>query len=193
MYIYKKNLKKKQLEEIFISVLDIGTIAPTTTIEKVTKGKSSPKPQTNSMELQESPATSSSSFHEADSRIWIMKEDNSMEAEVESGPESETNATIKPISMTKMENTSDMVLSDDTSQQLLQEQLAVLRAERGKLYHETEMLKLKKDKLKLQINCYSNEIRKQEMEKEKLRLEIKLLQSKVVEDTNDVSHFIFVP
>jgi len=119
-----------------------------------------------------------------------------MDTEVESGPESETNVTSKPISMMKqsnMENTPDIVLSDDTSQQLLQEQLAVLRAERGKLYHETEMLKLKKDKLKLQINCYSNEIRKQEMEKEKLRLEIKLLQSKVVEDTNDVSHFIFVP
>ena len=32
-----------------------------------------------------------------------------------------------------------------------------------------------------------------EMEKEKLRLEIKLLQSKVMEDSNDVSHYIFVP
>lgn len=123
-----------------------------------------------------------------------MKENASVETEAESGPESETNTMTQPISMMKPNmETSEMVLSDEASHQLLQEQLAVLRAERGKLYHETEMLKLKKDKLKLQINCYSNEIRKQEMEKEKLRLEIKLLQSKVMEDTNDVSHYIFVP
>lgn len=117
-----------------------------------------------------------------------------METEPESGPESETNVATKPISTMKPDaEISEAVLSDETSHQLLQEQLAVLRAEKGKLYHETEMLKLKKDKLKLQINCYSNEIKKQEMEREKLRLEIKLLQSKVMEDTNDVSHYIFVP
>lgn len=117
-----------------------------------------------------------------------------METEPESGPESETNVAIKPISIMKPDvETPEAVLSDETSHQLLQEQLAVLRAEKGKLYHETEMLKLKKDKLKLQINCYSNELKKQEMEREKLRLEIKLLQSKVMEDTNDVSHYIFVP
>lgn len=122
-----------------------------------------------------------------------MKEGTSIETEPESGPESETNVTTKPVSTMKDAETSEAVLSDETSHQLLQEQLAVLRAEKGKLYHETEMLKLKKDKLKLQINCYSNEIKKQEMEREKLRLEIKLLQSKVMEDTNDVSHYIFVP
>lgn len=118
-----------------------------------------------------------------------------METEPDSGPESETNVTTKPVSTIKTPDaeTPEAVLSDETSHQLLQEQLAVLRAEKGKLYHETEMLKLKKDKLKLQINCYSNEIKKQEMEREKLRLEIKLLQSKVMEDTNDVSHYIFVP
>lgn len=117
-----------------------------------------------------------------------------METEAESGHESETNTTTKSIPIVKCDiETPEVVLSDETSHQLLQEQLAVLRAEKGKLYHETEVLKLKKDKLKLQINCYSNEIRKQEMEREKLRLEIKLLQSKVMEDTNDVSHYIFVP
>lgn len=117
-----------------------------------------------------------------------------METEPESGPESEANAITQPISIIKPGiETPEVVLSDEASHQLLQEQLTVLRAERGKLYHETEMLKLKKNKLKLQINYYSNEIRKQEMEKEKLRLEIKLLQSKVMEDTNDVSHYIFVP
>ncbi|CAL1681622.1 unnamed protein product [Lasius platythorax] len=177
-------------------VLDIETIAPTTTIEKVTKETSaSPnhKSQAGSLTLQQSPK-SPGSFHEADSRIWIMKENTSMETEPESEPESETNTTTKPISMMKPDmETSEVVLSDEASHQLLQEQLAVLRAEKGKLYHETEVLKLKKDKLKLQINCYSNEIRKQEMEREKLRLEIKLLQSKVMEDTNDVSHYIFVP
>ncbi|XP_029155214.1 LOW QUALITY PROTEIN: uncharacterized protein LOC114928297 [Nylanderia fulva] len=178
-------------------VLDIETIASTTTIEKITKETSaSPnhKSQASSLTLQQSPK-SPSSFHEADSRIWIMKEDDPpIETEPESGPESETNTMIKPISMMKPDmETPEVGLSDEASHQLLQEQLAVLRAEKGKLYLETEVLKLKKDKLKLQINCYSNEIRKQEMEKEKLRLEIKLLQSKVMEDTNDVSHYIFVP
>lgn len=146
------------------------------------------------MQLQQSPKSPGGSFHEADSRIWIVKEGTSVETEPESGPESEANATTttKTIPITEME-APEMVLSDEASQQLLQEQLAVLRAERGKLYQETEMLKLKRDKLKLQINCYSNEIKKQEMEKEKLRLEIKLLQSKVMEDANDVSHYIFVP
>lgn len=122
-----------------------------------------------------------------------MKDNTSMETEPESGHESETNTTSKPIPTVKNMETPEVVLSDEASHQLLQEQLAVLRAEKGKLYHETEVLKLKKDKLKLQINCYSSEIRKQEMEREKLRLEIKLLQSKVMEDTNDVSHYIFVP
>ncbi|KAL0127966.1 hypothetical protein PUN28_003312 [Cardiocondyla obscurior] len=177
-------------------VLDIETITSTTTIEKITKETStSPnhKSQADSLILEHSPK-SSSSFQETDSRIWIMKEGTSMETEPESGPESETNMTTKPVSTMKPDmETSEAVLSDETSHQLLQEQLAVLRAEKGKLYHETEMLKLKKDKLKLQINCYSNEIKKQEMEREKLRLEIKLLQSKVMEDTNDVSHYIFVP
>ncbi|KAL6255288.1 hypothetical protein P5V15_013628 [Pogonomyrmex californicus] len=178
------------------TVLDIETITSTTTIEKVTKETStSPnhKSQNDPLPFQQSPK-SPSSFQETDSRIWIMKEGTSMETEPESGPESEINVTAKSASMMKPDmETSDAVLSDETSHQLLQEQLAVLRAEKGKLYHETEMLKLKKDKLKLQINCYSNEIKKQEMEREKLRLEIKLLQSKVMEDSNDVSHYIFVP
>ncbi|XP_018403066.1 PREDICTED: uncharacterized protein LOC108779993 [Cyphomyrmex costatus] len=177
---------------------DMETINSTTTIEKITRQSStspSHKLQIDSLTLQQS-SKSTTSFQETDSRIWIMNEGTSMETELEqeSGPESETNVTIKPISMMKPDlETTETVLSDDPSHQLLQEQLAVLRAEKGKLYHETEMLKLKKDKLKLQINCYSNEIKKQEMEREKLRLEIRLLQSKVMDDTNDVSHYIFVP
>ncbi|XP_011641012.1 uncharacterized protein LOC105429609 isoform X1 [Pogonomyrmex barbatus] len=143
-------------------VLDIETITSTTTIEKVTRETStSPnhKSQNDLLPLQQSPK-SPSNFQETDSRIWIMKEGTSMETEPESGPESEINLTAKSASMMKPDmEISDAVLSDETSHQLLQEQLAVLRAEKGKLYHETEMLKLKKDKLKLQINCYSNEIK----------------------------------
>ncbi|XP_076245770.1 uncharacterized protein LOC143186167 isoform X2 [Calliopsis andreniformis] len=175
-------------------VLDIETITPTTEIEKI-KGTSSPKQQNRSLTPQsQQPVKSPNAFHEsADSRIWIMKEATNAELEPDSGPESEANGS-KSATTTKADiDAPEVILSDEASHQLLQEQLAVLRAEKGKLYHETEMLKLKKDKLKLQINCYSNEIRKQEMEKEKLRLEIKLLQSKVMEDSNDVSHYIFVP
>ncbi|XP_020281430.1 uncharacterized protein LOC109853584 isoform X3 [Pseudomyrmex gracilis] len=175
-------------------VLDIETIVPTAAIEKVAKGTStspSHKSQSDTLVLQQ-PPKSPDSFDEADSRIWIMKESPTIETEPESRSASETN-------MTKLDDeqqgaeTSKAVLSDEANNQLLQEQLTVLRAEKGKLHQETEMLKLKKDKLKLQIRCYTNKIKKQEMETEKLRLEIKLLQSKVMEDTNDVSHYIFVP
>lgn len=164
-------------------------------MEKIKGTSNSPKQQTRSLTPQsQQPAKSpSNTFDEtADSRIWIMKEATNTEAEPDSGPESEINGS-KSTTVKADTDTPEVILSDEASHQLLQEQLAVLRAEKGKLYHETEMLKLKKDKLKLQMNCYSNEIRKQEMEKEKLRLEIKLLQSKVMEDSNDVSHYIFVP
>lgn len=129
----------------------------------------------------------------ADSRIWIMKEAAAAETELDSVSDSEHNAAKSGKMHNDNTEPQDVIMSEEANQQLLHEQLAVLRAERSKLYHETEMLKLKKDKLKVQMNCYSNEIRKQEMEKEKLRLEIKLLQSKVMEDANDVSHYIFVP
>lgn len=174
-------------------VLDIETIGPPE-MRKI--GKASPTSPSHKQQIRpltpQSQTTPKSPFHEsADSRIWIMKEATAAETENDSGPESETN--IGKVTAKVEAEASEMVLSDEASHQLLQEQLAVLRAEKGKLYHETEMLKLKKDKLKLQMNCYTNEIRKQEMEKEKLRLEIKLLQSKVMEDSNDVSHYIFVP
>ena len=176
-------------------VLDIETITPTTDMEKIEGTPTSPKQQTRSLTPQsQQPDKSPSAFHEtADSRIWIMKEATNAEIEADSGPESEANVSKSATTGRADIDAPEVMLSDEASHQLLQEQLAVLRAEKGKLYHETEMLKLKKDKLKLQINCYSNEIRKQEMEKEKLRLEIKLLQSKVMEDSNDVSHYIFVP
>lgn len=155
----------------------------------------SPKQQTRSLSPQpQQPTRSPNAFHETtDSRIWIMKQATNAKMEPDSGPESGENGSNSATTDKADIDASEVILSDEASHQLLREQLAVLRAEKGKLYHETEMLKLKKDKLRLQINCYSNEIRKQEMEKEKLRLEIKLLQSKVMEDSNDVSHYIFVP
>lgn len=177
-----------------VSVLDIETIQPTTDMEKIKGTSTSPIQQTRSLTPQSHQTAKSSpnTFNDsADSRIWIMKEATTAEVEPDSGPESEIDGSKSALKADV--DTSEVILSDEASHQLLHEQLAVLRAEKGKLYHETEMLKLKKDKLKLQINCYSNEIRKQEMEKEKLRLEIKLLQSKVMEDSNDVSHYIFVP
>ncbi|KAG7196704.1 hypothetical protein KM043_016034 [Ampulex compressa] len=177
-------------------VLDVETITPVTDLEKVTKGSSSPvdhKQQNRSLtpQPQHQPKSPNDFHNTTDSRIWIMKETTSVETEPDSAAESETNGSKSAAAVNP--DTPEMILSDEASHQLLQEQLAVLRAEKGKLYHETEMLKLKKDKLKLQMNCYTNEIRKQEMEKEKLRLEIKLLQSKVMEDSSDVSHYIFVP
>ncbi|XP_003696190.1 uncharacterized protein LOC100870282 [Apis florea] len=177
---------------------DIETIASTTDMEKVKGTSTSPKQQTIrslTPQSQQQPVKSpSNTFDEtADSRIWIMKEATNVEAEPDSEPESEIIGSKSTTTVKPDVDTPEVIFSDEASAQLLQEQLAVLRAEKGKLYHETEMLKLKKDKLKLQMNCYSNEIRKQEMEKEKLRLEIKLLQSKVMEDSNDVSHYIFVP
>lgn len=181
-------------EDFVVSVLDIETIVPTTAIEKVAKETStSPGHKSQSdTTLSLQPPKSPDSFEETDSRIWIMKESSAIETEPESRSESETNMA-KPISEEQQDVETPKVLSVEANNRLLQEQLTVLRAERGKLHQETEMLKLKKDKLKLQIRCYSNKIKKQEMETEKLRLEIKLLQSKVMEDTNDVSHYIFVP
>lgn len=173
-------------------------MTPTSDIERITKTTSTSPCQSQrhrslSPRSQMAPKSPGTFNESAESRIWIMKEAAVAETEVESSPESEPN-TLKSSRIHKDDTEApDVILSEEASHQLLQEQLAVLKAERSKLYHETEMLKLKKDKLKVQMNCYSNEIRKQEMEKEKLRLEIKLLQSKVMEDANDVSHYIFVP
>lgn len=121
--------------------------------------------------------------------IMLDKEDDGTSGDHESeGPDVNSTRENKD----EMES-PEVILSEEASHRLLQEQLAVLQAEKEKLCQETEMLKLKKDKLKIQMSCYKNEISKQEMEKEKLRLEIKLLQSKVVEDSNDETHYIFVP
>lgn len=181
-------------------VLDIEAVD----INKMTKHTDSPT-STEHMDSLRSPmdVKSSGVTDHQDGRIWIMKESSLIETEVENYPdENEENdddddavaaaANAIPRTARSVTDASDVVFTDEAGQQLLLAQLGVLKAEKGKLYHETEMLKLKKDKLKLQINCYTNEIRKQEMEKEKLRLEIKLLQSKLVDDANDVS-LIFVP
>lgn len=177
-------------------------MTPTDDIEIVTK-ESSPSSNSNTQQEEERRCItpqdelgvkSPENLQESeDSRMWIMKETPCPETELDSNPESEMIESRSIRTLKTNIETPGMVLSDESSYELLQEQLAVLRAEKGKLHHETEMLKLKKDKLKLQIDCYTNEIKKQEMEKEKLRLEIKLLQSKVMEDNNDVSHYIFVP
>ncbi|XP_046738692.1 uncharacterized protein LOC124406984 isoform X4 [Diprion similis] len=179
-------------------VIDISSLTGTSEIDKITTtSQASPNQMQRHRSLsprsQFDPKSSETFSEPAESRIWIMKEAAVAETEPESSPESESNMIKSPKSYKDDVEPTNVIISEETSHQLLQEQLAVLRAERGKLYHETEMLKLKKDKLKIQMNCYSNEIRKQEMEKEKLRLEIKLLQSKVMEDANDVSHYIFVP
>ncbi|CAL7949387.1 unnamed protein product [Xylocopa violacea] len=176
--------------------LDIESIASTTDMQKSKETAASPKQENRPVtpQSQQAGKSPSNTFDEtADSRIWIMEETTNAEVDADSGPENKTTGSKSTTDVKTDIDTPEVMLSDEASHQLLQEQLAVLRAEKGKLYHETEMLKLKKDKLKLQMNCYSNEIRKQEMEKEKLRLEIKLLQSKVMEDSNDVSHYIFVP
>ncbi|XP_034945714.1 uncharacterized protein [Chelonus insularis] len=176
-------------------VLDIETISNSIEIDKLSKTTAaSPTPahlmDTITSPLAKSPGVGNDS---QDERIWIVKE-TAEEVESENCVENDLSTTkIKTSHVEGHNDVGEVVFSEEASHQLLIEQLAVLRAEKGKLYHETEMLKLKKDKLKLQINCYTNEIRKQEMEKEKLRLEIKLLQSKVVDDSNDVSHYIFVP
>ncbi|XP_046416310.1 uncharacterized protein LOC124300286 isoform X2 [Neodiprion virginianus] len=182
---------------IYISVIDITSLTGTSEIDKITTSQASPnqlqRHRSLSPRSQFDPKSSETFSEPAESRIWIMKEAAAAESEPESSLESEANMMKSPKNHKDDVEPTNVILSEETSHQLLQEQLAVLRAERGKLYHETEMLKLKKDKLKIQMNCYSNEIRKQEMEKEKLRLEIKLLQSKVMEEANDVSHYIFVP
>ena len=143
---------------------------PTMEEEKIKKGSSS-------QPLQKILSTRSSlpKFYteiQKPEKIWLMKEEGKIDSEVDSSAESETNRAKSTKPKAENNGNQDIILSEDEGHQLLHEKLAVLKAEQEKLFHETEMLKLKK---------------------EKLRLEIKLLQSKVMEDTNDVSHYIFVP
>ncbi|XP_011302304.1 uncharacterized protein [Fopius arisanus] len=172
-------------------VLDIETISTPVEMEKLPKTQRS-NPHLLSDPLSPTMSRSPPMDECHDTKIWIMKT-GTMESEMDSCPENETVKNPKNVTEINPEVSNVEVFAGEANHQLLLEQLSVLKAEKGKLIHETEMLKLKKDKLKLQINCYTNEMKKQEMEKEKLRLEIKLLQSKVVDDANDVSHYIFVP
>lgn len=132
-------------------------------------------------------------------RIWIMKESPTHQTDnFVDDDDIKTSAVeatgCRPVTTTingeENSDVNEVVFAEEASHQLLLEQLAVLRAEKNKLHHETEMLKLKKNKLKLQIDCFTSELSKQEMEKEKLRLEITLLKSKV--DGDGVS-LLFVP
>ncbi|KAH0564531.1 uncharacterized protein LOC123272494 [Cotesia glomerata] len=138
-------------------------------------------------------------------RIWIMKESPTHQTDnfVDDDDDDDDGgiktsaveaAECRPVTTTingeENSDVNEVVFAEEASHQLLLEQLAVLRAEKNKLHHETEMLKLKKNKLKLQIDCFTSELSKQEMEKEKLRLEITLLKSKV--DGDGVS-LLFVP
>lgn len=179
-------------------VLDIGTISDSVDIDQITKTSSaSPVPMQHvdslSNETNMEPVSPTEEPH--DDRIWIMKGSTTVETVADGCTENDAAALTKTTSVAAegCNDVNDVVFTDEASQQLLLEQLAVLRAEKEKLFHETEMLKLKKDKLKLQISCSTNKLKKQEMEQEKLGLEIKLLKSKVVDDANDVSHYIFVP
>lgn len=105
-------------------------------------------------------------------KIWVVKEGTTLDTEADSGAESEANGVKTNIINQETNNIREIMIADEREPLLIHQKLAVLKAEEEKLFHETEMIKLKK---------------------EKLRLEIKLLQSKVMEDTNDVSHYIFVP
>ncbi|KAK0080925.1 hypothetical protein PV325_013085 [Microctonus aethiopoides] len=178
-------------------VLDIGTISDSVDIDQITKTSSaSPVPMQHvnalSNETNMEPASPTEEPH--DDRIWIMKGSTTVETVADGCTENDAALTkTTSVATEGCNDVNDVVFTDEASQQLLLEQLAVLRAEKEKLFHETEMLKLKKDKLKLQISCSTNKLKKQEMEQEKLGLEIKLLKSKVVDDANDVSHYIFVP
>ncbi|XP_033228554.1 myb-like protein X [Belonocnema kinseyi] len=137
---------------------------------KIKEGNSS-RPLEKVMSIHSSPERKSPIPNEESGKIWLMKEEGKIDSEVDSNAESETNRVKSRENKAENDN-QDIVISEDEGHQLLNEQLAVLKAEQEKLFHETEMLKLKK---------------------EKLRLEIKLLQSKVMEESNDVSHYIFVP
>jgi len=56
---------------------------------------------------------------------------------------------------------------------------AARESEKARLEAETEMLRVKTNKLKLQVKYLRNELSKQELEKEKLRLEIVLLKARI--------------
>lgn len=138
--------------------------------DKIKEGNSS-GPLQKVVSIRSSPERKSPASIGEPEKIWLMKDEGKIDSEVDSNAEGETNRVKSAETKAENEN-QDIVISEDEGHQLLNEQLAVLKAEQEKLFHETEMLKLKK---------------------EKLRLEIKLLQSKVMEESNDVSHYIFVP
>lgn len=147
--------------ETITSHIDDKKMNPTSShfVQKVLSNRSSP--------VLKSP----NPLHDSD-KIWVVKE-NTVDTEADSGAESEANGVkITNVTNPESNNIREIMISDEREPLLIHQKLAVLKAEEEKLFHETEMLKLKK---------------------EKLRLEIKLLQSKVMEDSNDVSHYIFVP
>lgn len=131
------------------------------------------------------------------SKIWVVQNPSNNDND------NETDNNINVVNDSKQQDDNDILnpsgelgdaFVEEASHQLLVEQLTVYRAKKEKLYHETDMLKLKKDKLRLQMNCYTAEIEKQKMEKEKLRLQIELLRSKFIDtNTEDISHYIIVP
>ncbi|KAF7997233.1 hypothetical protein HCN44_005510 [Aphidius gifuensis] len=130
------------------------------------------------------------------SKIWVIPNPSNNDNETDNNNTDVDN--IKQQDDNNINNANgeigDVVFSDEASHQLFAEQLSVLRAEKVKLHHETDMLKLKKDKLKLQMDCYTGEIEKQKMEKEKLRLQIELLRSKfIVNNTDNTPHYHNVP
>uniref|UniRef100_A0A6V7IYE1 ZSWIM3 N-terminal domain-containing protein n=1 Tax=Bracon brevicornis TaxID=1563983 RepID=A0A6V7IYE1_9HYME len=173
-------------------VLDIETIATSADVEKLGKTTNNEHHCQDPLSAAAVMCKSPTDEEHHEDKIWIVKPATNIDSDAPDNSQ-ESEKTSKTLMSDGNPDITTEVFTDDSNHQLIFEQLAVLRAEKSKLYQETEMLKLKKDKLKLQISCYSNELKKQEMEKEKLRLEIKLLQAKVVDEANDVSHYIFVP
>lgn len=169
------------------SVINIETLSPAN-IEKLSKDLSS---QVKTFTAQSIKDQNEIVVPIESTKSWLQSE---LAKEADDNETDRESISANILKSAKTGKISGVVSSEENENQfLLHEQLTVLRSENTKLQLEIDTLKLKKDKLKLQINCYANEMRKQELEKEKLRLEIKLLQSKVSEDTNDVSHYIFVP
>ncbi|XP_051166966.1 uncharacterized protein LOC127285158 isoform X2 [Leptopilina boulardi] len=155
-------------------VLSPETITTQMDDEKIKRINPSSSPSSSTHFVQKILSNRSSPNHPLhdSEKIWVVKEGTTLDTEADSGAESEANGVKTNIINQETNNIREIMIADEREPLLIHQKLAVLKAEEEKLFHETEMIKLKK---------------------EKLRLEIKLLQSKVMEDTNDVSHYIFVP
>lgn len=146
-------------------VSDMETISTPVEIEKLTKSSTTLDPPPTNDPLSSASTPKSPIIEEVqDPKIWIVRPAANIENEADSCAEAELPKTPK-IGATDVTHDVNNVdgFTNETNHQLLLEQMVVFRAKKGKIFYETEMLKLKKDKLKLQINCYANEIKKQDI------------------------------